>query len=195
MAKLFVVALIALFALQGSLAKPKAKQAEKSPLEELARNTETLVNNVTQTLGIKELPDSKKVVEILNTNAQTLANHVQEIVDKLKGEVKAHQGEIDNVIRQVEQKLSETAANLQQAAGPEATAKAKELKKNLDDGLKNAVAQVDKLVKAIEPDATKAKTDIQNAAQTLLNQITEVSQNLQTQVKASIAEHEKTHKH
>ena len=41
----------------------------------------------------------------------------------------------------------------------------------------------------------EAKTDIQNAAQTLLNQITEVSQNLQTQVKASIAEHEKTHKH
>lgn len=41
---------------------------------------------------------------------------------------------------------------------------------------------------------TEAKTDIQSAAQALLNQIVEVSTNLQTQVKATIAEHEKTHK-
>lgn len=157
---------------QGVVAKPKGKATqEKSALEELAANTQTLVNNVTQTLGIKELPDSKKIVEVLNTNTQNLANHVQEIVDKLKTEVpvslregipwwlvlwqaKAHQGEVDNVIKQVQEKLSQTAAQLQQAAGPEATAKAKELKKNLDDGLKTAVAQVEKLVKAVEPDAT-----------------------------------------
>jgi rubrerythrin len=196
MAKIVLVAVLALVALQGVVAKPKGKATqEKSALEELAANTQTLVNNVTQTLGIKELPDSKKIVEVLNTNTQNLANHVQEIVDKLKTEAKAHQGEVDNVIKQVQEKLSQTAAQLQQAAGPEATAKAKELKKNLDDGLKTAVAQVEKLVKAVEPDATKAKTDIQNAAQTLLNQIAEVSNNLQNQVKATIAEHEKTHKH
>jgi Glu-tRNA(Gln) amidotransferase subunit E-like FAD-binding protein len=70
------------------VAKPKGKATqEKSALEELAANTQTLVNNVTQTLGIKELPDSKKIVEVLNTNTQNLANHVQEIVDKLKTEV------------------------------------------------------------------------------------------------------------
>lgn len=153
MAKLFVL-ICALVALQGAIAKPKGKTQEKSTLEELAAQTQTLVNNVTETLGIKELPDSKKVVEVLNTNAQNLANHVQEIVDKLKAEAKAHQPEVDNVIKQVEQKLSETAASLQQTAGPEATAKAKELKKNLDEGLKTAVAQVEKLVKAVEPDAT-----------------------------------------
>jgi hypothetical protein len=31
--------------------------------------------------------DSKKIVEVLNTNTQNLANNVQEIVDKLKTEV------------------------------------------------------------------------------------------------------------
>ncbi|RZB40699.1 sgm1 [Asbolus verrucosus] len=195
MAKFAFVAFVALVALQGCFAKPKGKQQEKSPLEELAANTENLVNNVTQALGIKELPDSKEVVEVLNTQTQTLANHVQEIVDKLKNEVKAHQGEVDNVIKQVQQKLSETATQLQQIAGPEATAKAKELKSSLDSGLKTAVAQVEKLVKAIEPDATKAKADIQKAAETLLHQISDVSNTLETQVKATVAEHEKTHKH
>lgn len=77
-------------------------------------------------------------------------------------QAKAHQGDFDNILKSVEQKLSETAASLQQAAGPEATAKAKEIRANLDSGLKTAVEQVDKLVKAVEPDATSKSTITSN---------------------------------
>lgn len=56
-------------------------------------------------------------------------------------------------MKQVEQKLSETAKKLQEAVGPDATAQAKKIKENLDKGLKDAVAQAEKLLKAVEPDA------------------------------------------
>lgn len=67
-------------------------------------------------------------------------------------QIKAHKGDIDNVIKQVSEKLSETANSLQQAVGPDAQAKAKELKEKFDVGIKNAYEEIEKLVKAVEPD-------------------------------------------
>lgn len=54
----------------------------------MAATAQNLVNNVTATLGLNELTDSKKVTEALNAQAQTLATNVQGIVDKLKSEVR-----------------------------------------------------------------------------------------------------------
>lgn len=73
---------------QGVVAKPKAasKAPEKSQLDELAASAQAIVKNVTETLK-GDLPDSKQVVETLNTNAQTLATSVQSVVDKIKLEV------------------------------------------------------------------------------------------------------------
>ncbi|KAJ8949204.1 hypothetical protein NQ318_021697 [Aromia moschata] len=188
MVKYVVVVAVALFVLQGVLAKPKGqKAAEKSQLQELAANAQNIVNNVTSTLQ-GNLPDSKKVVEVLSTNAQDLANHVQSVVDKIKTEVKNNQGEIDNVLKQVSDKLSDTANQLKNALGPEGQKQAKDIKDKLDKGLQDAVAQVEKLSKAIEPEANKVKDDITNAAKTFLDQIVEVSNNLQQQVKSTINE-------
>lgn len=69
-------------------------------------------------------------------------------------QVKNNQGEIDNALKTVSDKLSEVAANLQSALGPEGQKQAKEIKAKLDQGLKDAVAQAEKLTKAIEPEAT-----------------------------------------
>ncbi|KAJ8939716.1 hypothetical protein NQ314_011002 [Rhamnusium bicolor] len=147
MVKYVVFAVVALFALQCVTAKPKAKVAEKSQLEELAASAQSIVNNV-----------------------------------------KNNQGEIDTVLKQVSDKLSETAAKLKASLGPEGQKQAKEIKASLDKGLKEAVDQAEKLSKAIEPEAQKVKTELTNAAKTLLDQIVEVSNNLQKQVKATLDE-------
>lgn len=68
------------------MCKARAKAAEKSQLEELAANAQSIVNNVTSAIE-GNLPDSKQIVEALNTQAQNLANHVQTTVDKIKTEV------------------------------------------------------------------------------------------------------------
>ncbi|XP_018568197.1 uncharacterized protein LOC111691543 [Anoplophora glabripennis] len=182
MIKNVVFVAVAIFALQGVIAKPKAKPAEKSQLQELAANAQTIVNNVTSAIE-GNLPDSKQVVEALNTQAQTLANHVQTAVDKIKTEVKNNQGEIDTALKTVSDKLSEVAANLKSALGPEGQKQAQEIKAKLDKGLKDAVAQAEKLTKAIEPEAAKVKEDLSNATKTFLDQIIEVGNNLREQVK------------
>lgn len=109
--------------------------------------------------------------------------------------MKAHQGDIDNVIKQVSEKLSQTAAQLQEAAGPDATAKAKELKNQFENGLKQAYDEVQKLVKAVEPDVKTAQQGVSNLAKSALDEIVRVGQNLQQQVQQVAADHEKSHKH
>lgn len=110
-------------------------------------------------------------------------------------QVKSHQGDIDNVIRQVSEKLSQTATQLQQAAGPDAAAKAKELKSQFETGLKSAYDEVQKLVKAVEPDVKTAQQGVSNLAKSALDEIVRVGQNIQQQVQQVAADHEKTHKH
>lgn len=109
--------------------------------------------------------------------------------------MKAHQGDIDNVIQQVSQKLSETATQLQQAAGPDATAKAKELKTNFENGLKQAYEEVQKLVKAVEPDVKSAQQGVSNLAKNALDEIVRVGQSIQQQVQQVASDHEKSHQH
>ena len=165
---MFVVAVC----LQGALAKKAtAKPVEKSQLEELSQVAQNVINNVTSSLGIQEIPDSKQVVSILNNQTQTLASNVQTIVDQLKTEFNAHKGEIDGVIKQVSDKLTETANNLQNAAGPEATAKAKELKSKFETGLKDAYDQIEKLVKAVEPNIQSAQEGVSKVAKSALDTI------------------------
>lgn len=50
--------------------------------------------------------------------------------------------------------MSTTNANLQKALGPEGQKKAEEIKTKLEEGLKQAASQAEKLTKAIEPEAT-----------------------------------------
>lgn len=70
-------------------AKKAAQPVEKSQLEELSAVAQNVVNNITTSLGINDL-DSKKVADIFNNQTQTLANNVQDIAQKLQGEVGKH---------------------------------------------------------------------------------------------------------
>lgn len=64
-----------------------------------------------------------------------------------------HKGDVEQVIAQIKTSLTNTAQKLQEAIGPEAVNKAKELKSNLDEGLNKAIAQAQNLAKAAEPEA------------------------------------------
>lgn len=134
-------------------AKLPQKQAkvEQSTVEQLAAQTKTFINEISKKIE-KELPDSKQVVETLHTQTQAAADAVQNIISKLKEEVKAHEGEVSSVTQQVQVKLNEAATALQNAAGPDVTAKAKDLRVTLDSNLKKTVTEIEKLVRKAQPD-------------------------------------------
>lgn len=73
---------------QASFAKKttRAPQVQKSQLEELSATAQNLINNVTTALGV-QVPDTKQVTEIISTQTRNLASNVQDIANKLQGEV------------------------------------------------------------------------------------------------------------
>lgn len=143
------------------MAKP-AKQADKTAVQELVTKAKNLIDDVTKKIE-KDLPDNKKIVETLNTQTKAAATTVENFVNQLKKESKAHEGEFNTALKNLEAKLTETAAALQKAAGPEATAKANELKTTLDTNLKTTVTEIEKLVKKVEPDVKGKLKQKQNA--------------------------------
>ncbi|XP_030747545.1 uncharacterized protein LOC115876020 [Sitophilus oryzae] len=190
MYKFVVVSVIALVVLQGCLAKPRAKQAstpiEKSQIDELAATARQVVQNVSATIE-GNLPDSKQVANSIVENTQKFATKLKSVVDDLSKQTAEHKGDFENVLKQIETNFKSTADSLEKAVGPEATAKAKDLKKKLDDGLNNAITEAEKLVKAVEPGATQLKTDVTNTVKGLLDQIVEVSKNLKHDLDKSLA--------
>ena len=83
----------------------------------------------------------------LNKDCQLKSNRG----DFLLLQVKAHQGQVDNSVKQIEKQLKKTVVALQEAAGPDATAKAEDIKTKLNEGFKNTVDQVHKLTEAAQP--------------------------------------------
>lgn len=57
-------------------------------------------------------------------------------------------------MKQVSENLAATNENLQKAIGPEGQKKASEIKAKLEQGLKEAANEAEKLSKAIEPEAS-----------------------------------------
>lgn len=55
--------------------------------------------------------------------------------------------------------MSDTSKKLKEITGDDVAAKAKQMKENLDKGLKDAVAQAEKLIKTVEPDAKSKLND------------------------------------
>ncbi|KAF7281592.1 uncharacterized protein LOC143194322 [Rhynchophorus ferrugineus] len=180
MYKIAVVSVIALLAIQGCLAKPKAKQAqaiEKSQIDELAANARDVIKSVSSSIE-GNLPDSKQVSDSIVENTQKIATKLKSIVDDLNKQTADHKGDFENVLKQFEENFKATATNLEKAVGPEATAKAKDLKKSLDDGINNAITEAQELAKVFEPKAKQLQADINLHLKNLLDQIVESGKNL-----------------
>lgn len=65
-----------------------------------------------------------------------------------------HQGDLDNILKQVSDNLANTNTNLQKALGPDGQKKVADIKSKLEQGLKEAANEAEKLSRAIEPQAT-----------------------------------------
>ncbi|XP_023016472.2 uncharacterized protein [Leptinotarsa decemlineata] len=183
MSKFLVIVLVGFLALQVAVAKPKAKQAqEPSQIQQLAAKAEQAFHNVTAAIE-GNLPDSKQVIDTVSTGAQNLVDHFQTFADKIKTELKNNQGDIENVLKTVSEKLQEAKVNIQNSLGPDGQKKAQDIKNSIDKGLKDAVSQIDKLGKAVEPEAKKVREDLQNAAKVFLDNVIEVSNDLQDKLK------------
>lgn len=135
-------------------APPKKQQqptVEKSQLEEIAGKTQKTINELATQLE-KDLPDSKTIVDTLNKQTQQAADTLKAISKKLSDEVTAHKPEVDDLLKKVQARISEAGTQLEATVGADTTAKAKELRTKLEANLKTAFEEVDKLVKASEPD-------------------------------------------
>ncbi|CAG9770882.1 unnamed protein product [Ceutorhynchus assimilis] len=183
MHKFVVASVIAFVAFQAVFARPSA---EKSQIDQLAINAREVVSNVSNLIE-GNLPDSKQVSETLTKTTQQLATKVKDAVENLSKQAQEHKGDVEQIVNQIKENLSNAATKLQAAIGPEAVQKAKEIKANLDEGLNKALAEAEKLAKAAEPEATKVKTDLSNAAKTLMDNIIEVSKNLKTDLEKNLA--------
>lgn len=69
-------------------------------------------------------------------------------------QVKDHEGDISDFLKQVSAKLSEARDNIKNAIGPDGQKKANELREKFEKGLKEASAQGEKLANAIKPQAS-----------------------------------------
>ncbi|KAG5871075.1 hypothetical protein JTB14_003003 [Gonioctena quinquepunctata] len=184
MSKYLAIVLVGFLAIALVSAKPKPKQnQEPSQIQQLATRAEQALSNATAVIE-GNLPDSQHIIDTVSSGAQTLVNHFQTLSDSIKTELKNNQGGIDSVLQNVTDRLHEAKASIEKALGPDGQKKAKQIKDSLDKSVKEAVEQLDKLGKAVEPEATKVKTDIENASKAFLDNVIEVSKDLQAKLTA-----------
>ncbi|KAF2892882.1 hypothetical protein ILUMI_13287 [Ignelater luminosus] len=183
----FSIVLFAAFALTAVLAAPK-KATEKTQLEQLAEQVQTVANDFSATLQ-KNLPDSKDVTKAIATQSQEFAHNVENIVKKLETEIESNKGKTDDVLKQVSQKVTETLSSLQQLTGPEATAKANELKTQLDANFKTVAAEFEKLGKTVQPNLEQAGDTVGTFAKGVLDDFLKAAQTFQNQIQTTVSKH------
>lgn len=131
------------------MARP-GQTAQKGSVETLAAEAQTALNDLTKKIE-KNSPSADEIVQTLNQHTQTAATQIQTFVSKLKEEGKAHEGEINDAVQQAQTKLQEIATNLQNAVGPETTAKAKKIQETFETNLEATVTEFKKLAKEVQP--------------------------------------------
>ncbi|CAH0549294.1 unnamed protein product [Brassicogethes aeneus] len=136
----------------------KPKKAEPTEMETLAQNTQKMVDDLTATLK-KDMPDSKKVVDVIKTNTDALAANVQSVVTTMNKNIKAHEGDIQKSITKIQTDLESASKSLKTALGEDTVKKAQEVKENFDKTIKEAMQTAQKMMANAEPEIKKtAKT-------------------------------------
>ena len=184
----FAIVFIAALAFQAALAAPAKKNqaGQKNTIEEIAQQVEKVVNDVHTSLQ-NALPDSKQVTQTLGAQSQEFARNVQEIVNKVQSEIDKNKGNVDNALQQFTAKLTENLQSLRQALGPDASAKANEIRSQLDNQVRNTAAEVDKLVKVVQPNLQHAGESISALTKSVVDDFLKATESLKTQVEAAVA--------
>ena len=173
----FAIVLFAAFAL--TFAAPKQGQTQ-----DVAQQIQAVVQDISTNLE-KNLPDSKDIAKTISTQSHEFAQNVENIVKTIQTELENNKGKSDDVLKQVSAKVTEAIGSLKQLTGPEATAKANELKTQVDNNLKTIAAEFEKLGQSIKPDLEHAGDSVSNLAKGVLDDFVKAAQNFQTQVQSA----------
>ncbi|XP_018335961.1 putative leucine-rich repeat-containing protein DDB_G0290503 [Agrilus planipennis] len=144
-----------------------------------------IANSLSKTIK-DSLPDSAQVTNVLKDQSQQFADNVKNIVNQLQSGLNENKGVVDDAIKQASQKLSETVKSLQNAAGPEVTARATEIKQKLDENVKSVAQEIDTLVKAVQPQLNEAGERVSSLTKNVLNEFVESARKLQTKVNEAV---------
>ncbi|XP_045468718.1 uncharacterized protein LOC123676668 [Harmonia axyridis] len=186
MVKYIAVVLVAIVALQAALVSARATApAEPNVFDTLAADARKAVKDFADATGLSSL-SSEKVISTIETDAKKVAANLDAFVEKVKKDLDAKKPEIEKVLKSVEAELTKTSDSLKKLVGPDTTKKAEELKKTFDKNLNEAIEQVNKVVKAVEPDAQKLKADIEASGQVVLKSIVDGTKKIEAAVKETV---------
>ncbi|XP_045479676.1 uncharacterized protein LOC123684448 [Harmonia axyridis] len=191
MNKFIATTILCLIAFQASMTTAKVVPVQKSVFETLAEDARNVVKSFADATGISTL-SSEKVIQTIEIDAKKVAANIDSFVEQVKKDVDANKPELDKVIKQVKTELIKTSESLKKLAGPEATKKVEEVTKALEKNLNEAIEQVNKVVKAVQPSAEKLRTDLEASGKVVLKSIVDGAKNIGKIVDETVKKVEKS---
>uniref|UniRef100_A0A2M4AZ42 Putative apolipophorin-iii n=1 Tax=Anopheles triannulatus TaxID=58253 RepID=A0A2M4AZ42_9DIPT len=189
MAKL-VYLILALCVVQGTFARVRRDAPavpEKSFFETLLEvggkiqvAFEDSRQNVLKSLGFQS---DEAVVEAIKNSTQQYVTNLQTAQTTIQEELKKHSNVFEPVVKDLNAKLSETAATLSQQ-NPEVAQKAKEYQEQVQTNLQSLFAEAQKTVDKLKEDARAPSEELQRALKQIydstLETLTKTGEKLQT---------------
>nr|AFZ78835.1 apolipophorin-III isoform 2 [Coptotermes formosanus] len=165
-----------------------ASPSTGNQLQEALTRAQQAVSNaateVSQALGLNNLPAPETVASQLHNQSLSFARTVGQFVGQLQNEISAHQGEFTNLLQSVATKWNETATNLQ-AHTTEVTRTTQELRTSFNSGLQSFFDEAQKIVNAIVPNAQAASDNLQQIARTALDRVQETANEFRSSLQAT----------
>lgn len=186
MNKVAILAIFAVVALQSTLISAKAVvPAEKSIIETLSEDAQNVIKSFADATGLTNLT-SEKVIQTIETDAKKIAANIDGFVEKVKKDLDAKKPEINKVIKNVQTELLKTSESLKKLVGPENAKKVEEIKKGFEKNLAAVIEPINKVIKAVTPDAEKLKTDLEASGKAVLDSVIDGAKKVAEAVKENV---------
>ncbi|GLV36818.1 hypothetical protein CBL_02347 [Carabus blaptoides fortunei] len=177
-------------------AKPGAGKGDN--LETLATQTGNVLNTFNEEFKkifeIKETKESKQITDSLKTNANEFAGKLTEVLAGLNKEIKAHSGDVSNAVTALKEKVSETVKKIQEEH-PTETAKAQEYQKQIETLYNDVYNKAKEAAEAVAKDTSGIQEDFGKFTHNVLEAVKTNAEKINTDLKKSIEQHNKEHKH
>ncbi|XP_049825090.1 uncharacterized protein LOC109597886 [Aethina tumida] len=172
------LAILALAIFAAVEARPKqGAAAPEINLDQLANSAKDSIDKLAASLN--KNVDTKKIANTVNEQTAILTTNVQKAAAELNK--KLNSAEAKAGIQQAQKLLTDATNTFKSQINDENVAKAKQVKEDLEKGIKDAVAEVQKSLKNLEPEA-KAK------GKEILDSILDFTKNLQNQLNQKAVE-------
>ena len=161
-----------------------AKLKSTIPCGRITQKSKTVVDEII----FKQDLNTQKIVKSIQEQAKVFVEKVQYLVEKLRGEVKVHRVEVNNAVKEVQQKFKYAAEEVKKFSRPESFA-------SIQKELEGAITEIEEVTKVFEPSVEKMQSVVQKISKVCLEQLVVLGKTLLKSIDEAIAEHEKTHKH